>query len=164
MKLRTQILTGAAVAGALVFFAVSSAHSQPPGGFGHGPRGGHHGGPGGGPDGHHALMFILHGLDLTDEQKTQIEALTAARQETAETQHEAMTAARTALHQLVLTGTYSDEAAEPHVQAIATASGEFARLHAKLGNEIYNLLTPEQREEFVETLAKVEERHGRHGH
>lgn len=159
MTLRTRILTAAGLAGALVLFAVSAAHSQPPGGRGgFGGGRGHHGDPG-----DHLVRFVLHSLDLTTDQETQIEALVADRQETAETQHEAMKTARQALHQLVLSGTYRDEAAEPHVQAIATASGQFARLHAKLGSEIYNLLTTEQREEFTETLAKVEEHHGRSG-
>lgn len=154
MKIRTQILAGTALAGALALLAVGTAHSQPRdgrGGFGGGR--GHHG--------EHLVQFVLHSLDLTADQETQIEALVAERQETAEAQHEAMRTARQALHQMVLSGTYSDEAAEPHVLVIATASGQFARLHAKLGSEVYNLLTAEQREEFAATLAKVEERHGR---
>jgi Spy/CpxP family protein refolding chaperone len=154
MTLRTRILTATGLAGALVLLAVGTAHSQQReghGGFGGGR--GHHG--------EHLAKFVLHSLDLTADQETQIEALVADRQETAGTQHEAMKTARQALHQLVLSGTFTDEAAEPHVQAIATASGQFARLHAKLGSEIYNLLTTEQREEFTETLAKVEEHHGR---
>lgn len=161
MKTRTKILTGVAFSGALLLGGVTAVYSQPPGGFGgHGHGGGHHGM--GGPEAG-AAMFALHSLDLTDDQESQIKALHEARQASAEAQHEALEAARKALHQLILAGTYSDEAAAPLVQAIATASGELARQFAQLGSEIYNLLTPEQRTELSETLAKFEERGGRHG-
>lgn len=152
-KTHTRVLVGIALAGGLLAFGVTSALSQPPGhgGFGH------HGGPhGGGPE---MAMFLLHHLDLGDDQEAQIDALVAAGKESAEAQFQALEAARKALHEMVLTGTYSEAAAEPQVQAIATASGELARMHAKLGSEIAKILTPEQRAELAEDMAKMERHH-----
>jgi|CXWL01.1.fsa_nt_gi protein CpxP len=162
MNTRTKILSGVALSGALLFLGVTAVHSQPPGGgrggFGGFGGHGHHGGPGGGP-----AMFLLHGLDLTDDQESQIKALHEAQEETIEAQSEALGEARKALHQMVLSGTYTEAAAAPYAAQIGTASAEMARLHAKLGSEIYNLLTPEQRTEISERMAKFEEHGGLHG-
>lgn len=159
MNTRTKILSGVALSGALLFLGVTAVHSQPPGG-GRGGFGGHghHGERGGGP-----AMFLLHGLDLTDDQESQIEALHEGQKEAVEAQSEALGEARKALHQLVLSGTYSEAAAAPYAAQIGTASAELARLHAKIGSEIYNLLTPEQRTVIGERMAKFEEHGGRHG-
>lgn len=158
MKTRTMIFSACTTALLTLGVTIATAaYSQPPGGFG----GRHHRGPGhhgGGP------MALLRGLDLSDAQKAQVESLVEAQEQSSDEQGQALHEARKGLHQLILSGTYSDAGAAPFVQQIATASGELARLHAKLGGEIYTLLTPEQRTEIAERMAEHEEKGGRGWH
>lgn len=146
--------------------------AQPPGGgpmMGHhggGGRMGHHGGgPGeGGPGGMHGgpEHFLLHGLDLTDAQRDQIEALYEAQHDTLETQHEAVHKAVSDLTKLALSDQYSEAAAASLAASVNTAVTEIAETRAGTLHSVYQLLTAEQRQELAGNLQRIESHLGHH--
>ncbi len=102
----------------------------------HGPRGEHHG-----PRGDR----LLHGIELTDAQKTQVAGIReAARAE----QREAMTAAmqaRKELRDLSAAATFDETRAQQVANTAAAAQAKAAVLRARTDSQILAVLTPEQR-------------------
>lgn len=132
-------------------------------GDGFGPHGGGHhgrghhgfgtrgfGGPGfDGPRGER-MMFMLHGLDLSDAQREQIRGILETEKEDAETRHEALRDAHKNLHQLSLNETYDAAAVKAAAATVGQLMAEMAEERARVGNSIYQVLTPEQRTEIAE--------------
>ncbi|HEX4952051.1 MAG TPA: Spy/CpxP family protein refolding chaperone [Thermoanaerobaculia bacterium] len=145
--------TLAIVAGlALPLAFLALAQAGPGGGHAGGGHGCPHGGcpmagPCGGP--HH----MLRDLDLTEAQRTEIHALFEAQHEAHETQRTAVEAAKKALHDLVLSDSYTEEAARAQAQALANAMAEAISGHVGALHAIYELLTPEQRQELAANVA-----------
>ncbi len=154
-----------------------------PGGHGFGHHGsGHHGGFGphrgggghgfgdrgqSGPRGEHFLHFMLRGLDLTDAQKEQIRGLLEQEREGAEDRHTALRDAHQSLHQLATAETYDAAAVKAAAETIGRLSAEMAENRARVGNSIYQVLTPEQRQQLEERherrIARRQERRERSG-
>lgn len=137
-------------------------------GDGFGPHGGGHHGRGHHGPGHHGfggrgfggpgldglrgerMMFMLHGLDLSDAQREQIRGILDGEREGAEARHEALRDAHKSLHQLAMAETYDAAAAKAAADTIGRLMAEMAENRARVGNSIYQVLTPEQRTEVAE--------------
>lgn len=146
-KLIVAILSVVLVAmGAMFIFAQDGAATKD------GKRGkrGHFGKGGGG------MMF--RGLDLTEEQKTQMKAIRQASKETMKPIREQMKANRQKLQTLSESGTFD----EAQVQAIAaqqgTLSAQMIVEREKVKSQIFNLLTPEQKTKAAEMKAQFQQK------
>ena len=110
---------------------------------------------------HHAGMhggMALHGITLTDDQKTKIGEL---RKASAPQMREAMKTAfesRKALRELTLSGSFDEARAKTLAQEGADAMASVAVLKAKTDSQIVALLTPEQRKEMAEKAERQKER------
>jgi periplasmic protein CpxP/Spy len=148
-KLITAILSIVLVAmGAMFIFAQDGAATKDGkrgkrGHFGKMKRGG-------------GMMF--RGLDLTDEQKTQMKAIRQASKETIKPVREQMKANRQKLQTLSESGTFD----EAQVQAIAaqqgTLSAQMIVEKEKVKSQIFNLLTPEQKTKAAEMKAQFKQK------
>lgn len=164
MKMNRRFVLPMLAVAALVLAIPSLLNAQPgPHGFGgrHGMRhhgfGGPHGegGPGhDGPLGSRMVMFMLHGLDLSDAQREQIDGILEQEQEGVEAKHEALREAHQSLHTLALAETYDAAAVKGAAETVGRLMGEMAENRARIGHSILQLLTPEQRD-------KLEARHER---
>jgi protein CpxP len=133
----------------------------------HGPKGeGRHGR--GGMQGEHGMMEerLAQKLNLTDAQKEQIKALRASFREQNKTFFET---ARTTREQFREAKKAGDTAKADALKAtMETQRTQMQHLRQQQHTEIAKLLTPEQRKQFDELKAKMEERRekrgGRGGH
>ncbi|WP_372871214.1 Spy/CpxP family protein refolding chaperone [Shewanella sp.] len=99
------------------------------------------------------MRHMFRGLDLSDEQKTQIHELMKAHKQERKAQREDKNdAARAAHHEkmmALMNAERFDEAAAKALLAERQAKGEARALEAmKLQHQIYQLLTPEQKAKF----------------
>lgn len=152
-KLTAAILSIVLVAmGAMFIFAQDGAGQQD-GKRGGGKRG-HFGKRGGG--GHGGMM--LRGLDLTDEQKTQIKAIRQTSRDTVKPLREQMKANRQKLAQLSESGTFD----EAQVQAIAAQQGSISAQmiveRERVKSQIMGVLTPEQKAKAAEMKAQFQQK------
>lgn len=113
----------------------------------------HEGHRDGGPMMMEKMRHMFRGLDLTDEQKTQIRDLMKAHKEERKAQREDKDEAGRAAHhekmQALMSAERFDEAAAKALLAERQAKGEARALDAmKLQHQIYQLLTPEQKAKF----------------
>jgi protein CpxP len=102
--------------------------------------------------------MMLRGLDLTEEQKTQIKAIRQASRESMKPLHEQMKANRQKLAQLSESGTFD----EAQVQAIAAEHGQLSAqmlvAREKVKAQIFNVLTPEQKAKAAEMKAQFQQK------
>ncbi len=108
--------------------------------------------------GHRAMKMFLRGLDLTEEQKTQVKQIAEASRTKVQPVFEAMKANREKMKAATDGGKFDEEA----VSAIAAEQGSLA---AKLivekesvKSQIFAILTDEQKAKALEKRAKMEER------
>lgn len=140
---------------ALALAAFTAANAQGPGrgpGFGFGP-----GGPGGPGRG---AMAVLRGLDLTDDQRTQIKAIREAAREARDTPP-----AGVPLHRQIQAEIFADV---PDTQTLATLQDQLIQAQAaqfakrlEIEQKIAQVLTPEQRQQVRERLAQAPTRRSR---
>ena len=141
MKINRKEISVVAIVSALLLtlaIAVSGQGPQGRGGPG-GPRGGFPGGPG--RDG---LGPLARDLNLTDEQKAQIQKITESFQESTRDLHEQL---RT-LHESEpdpLTSGFDEAAVRAAAAARAKVDAELAVAHAKMLSQIGAVLTTEQK-------------------
>ena len=145
MKLNWRKFTVATFAGALLLTGAAVAFSQGPQGPPPGPGGGFRGGPGMrdgfGPFG--------RDLNLTDDQKAQIQKITDSFRENDQALHEQM---RT-LHQNQadpMSGTFDEAAVRAAAEARAKIQIELEVSHAKMMSQIATVLTAEQKAQLAE--------------
>lgn len=120
----------------------------PPGGMMRGP-----GGPMGlgfGPE--------LRGLDLSDEQKTQIKSIAESHQAEFKAVGEKVRTARTGLRQLLEADTLDEAAVRAKSQEVAAAEADAAILGAKVRAQTLQVLTAEQLAKLKDQRAKRDER------
>jgi len=171
MSLRSRFFTMLTVAGATVAFSTISFGQTTPTttapadkaaterghhgwGKGEGQRGGFEGKHAG--MGHRGGMMMLHGLDLTDAQKTQIQSIMAANKPSEEFRAEMKT-----LHEAKQAGTLTADQ-QARLQAIrADRRAKGKAVH----EQILAVLTPEQKAKLdarhAEMKARMEERKAR---
>jgi len=98
------------------------------------------------------FMHGLHGVDLSSEQRDKLRTLMQAQRETMRGKHEAARDARQALHQLVLDGKYTPEAAQKLADEIGKQDAALALAMAEAGSKAREILTPEQRTKLAERM------------
>lgn len=164
--LRTVLAAGVAVALVAGAAAVTAAaRGQGPGG-GPGMMGPGPGGPDGpgfgpgrrGPGGPVGLMRGLRGLDLSEAQRESVRAI--AEQHKAEFQSigERMRTAQKALHEVEIAETLDEAAIRAKVSDRAAVEADAAVLRARVHQEVWALLTPEQQQKARELRAQLEQR------
>lgn len=146
-KLTAAILSIVLVAmGAMFVFAQDGA-GQKDGKRGFGKRGGHHRGG-----------MMLRGLDLTDEQKAQVKAVTQASRESSKPLREQMRANRQKLQTLSESGNFD----QAQVQALADEQGKLTAQmiveKEKVKSQISAILTPEQKAKAAEMKAQFKQK------
>jgi len=106
------------------------------------------------------LDYALRGIELTEDQNTQIDALLDARRETAEATRPAFEAARRALAEQVRAATFDEAAIRVQAAALAVLDADHAVADAALLRDVRALLTPEQLATFEARLASPPPRGG----
>ena len=134
------------------------------GGFGgqRGPGGpgGHEGRGPGGPGGPGILNpRLLHQLDITEAQHTQIRALMEAQHTAAEPLHEQLRANHDAVRAATLTTSFNEAQVRGLIANGESIRTELAVGDAKVASQVYNLLTAEQRAKLAEILAAGPSKH-----
>lgn len=164
MRLNGKKLGGVVAACALVLALALTALSQqgrpqgpPPGGFHGGPGGPHGHGPRGG-----GIPFARE-LDLTDEQKAQIEKLTQGFHEGTKSLHEQMRALHEGGADPLAGGAFDEAAVRKAAQARAAIQVELEVAHARLMSQIAAVLTTEQKAKLAERRQQFEQRRREHG-
>lgn len=107
------------------------------------------------------MKRMFKGLDLTEQQKTEIKALITAHKEGRKDQRpsDEERAARRAEMQALLTAPSFDESQALEIIAKKQVKHQQAMVaRLKLQNTIYNMLTPEQQAKFKEKFEKFAER------
>lgn len=159
---------GLALAGALALSATfgfaqqqGATAAQEQGGKEHG-----HDGRRGGRGGMEGFGFFGHNLNLSDAQKTQLEAITARHREATKNLHEQ----GRALHQNksgAFDGTFNEAAVRQAAQARANLHVEMEVARARMMSEMYAVLTPEQKAQLAaerqQWEQKRQERRARRG-
>ncbi len=120
---------------------------------------GGHGGPGG-MHGEDTPPF-LHGLDLTEAQRDKIFELHYAQIPTLRAKFKALRTAHEELHKLSLSAQYDETKAHALIDASTRALADIESIKASTDNQIFQLLTADQRKKLSEHLSHRE--HGWHG-
>lgn len=118
------------------------------------------GGPGGGMGmfgGDHGPAY-LRGLNLTEEQQDKVFALMHAQAPAMRAKFKELREARGNLEALAQAPTYDEARVRALTDKSAATLAEIARMHARTENQIYQLLTPEQRKQLAEHKAQRDER------
>lgn len=130
-----------------------------------GPRPAPHG-PGamwGGPG--DAAMFFEHlkyRLELTDDQKAELERIGEARHPEFQALHEKMAPAHTALFDAMHADVFDEAAIRSAAAAVAVIDADFAVARAALFRDIRAMLTPDQQEEAKEMIGEMRAFHEDH--
>jgi Spy/CpxP family protein refolding chaperone len=142
-----KIGVGIAISSVLLMTFAIVAFSQDPQGPPPPPRGGDfHRGPGG--PGRDGLGPLARDLNLTDEQKTQIKAITDSFAESTKSLHEQMRA----LHEKegdLFTETFNEANVRAAAEARAKIDVELQVAHAKMMSQIGAVLTTEQKTQLA---------------
>jgi len=123
------------------------------GGHGHGMHEGM-----GGMGGMDGGMRMLRGLNLTDAQRDQVFNLMHKEAPAARERGKAIQKARMELRNLSMSAQYDDARAKTLADSIAAATAEMALTRARTGQEIYKLLTPEQRKQADDMRSRFQQR------
>ncbi len=174
MKARTIILTIAAAA--LIAAPAVLVAQQGPGGpgggscDGTGPHGGGMGGPhdGGGPGGQGLLRIfnrVADRLELTADQRTQIEAIIEAHRTATQGLRDQSAAARAEFRDNHDFGDFDEVEYRAFFEAQAEIQVELHLDGARATAEAWNILTPDQQEQLLEILELLRDGRGgpRHG-
>jgi protein CpxP len=112
---------------------------------------------------HHSGMLnpgLLRRLDLTPAQRDQMKQLFAAGKDARRKQQEEMMASHKALHDLIVSGQYSEARAKELASTIAAQESTRILAMAEQGNKMFQILTPAQRAKLAETPADKPARKG----
>ena len=137
---------------------MSHGMGQGRGGHGHGMHEGK-----GGMGGMDGGMRMLRGLNLTEAQRDQVFNLMHKQAPAARERAKAIQKSRLELRNLSMSAQYDDARAKTLADSIAAATAEMALTRARTGQEIYKLLTPEQRKQADDMRARFEQRRGMGG-
>ncbi|MFT5789321.1 MAG: protein CpxP [Shewanella sp.] len=112
-----------------------------------GERGGHH----------DQMRKMFRGLDLTDEQKTQVKAIWSSHRDEMDLNRpskEERAAQKTQMLAFITAANFNEAEVKQALVAKQEARQQKAVNMMKLQNEVYQLLTPEQQEKFKQRFAK----------
>ena len=132
------------VAAALCLAMAGAAMAQGPGARGDGEGRGR-GGPGGpGGRGGGAMMLPVRELGLSDAQREQIEQIRSANRETTQAAQKSVREAESAQRAAVQTVPLNESLVRSTTQSLALAQTDLAVQEARMFNDVWQLLTPEQ--------------------
>lgn len=99
-----------------------------------------------GPHGLHALNLasLIEDLNLSDEQKAQVEAIVAKYEDDKNSLLENVRPARDELRDVIFAEAYNEAAVRQAAQQVSSIMEELAVLHAKMVAELRTVLSPEQ--------------------
>ena len=103
-------------------------------------------------------------LDLTDAQRDQIHAIFRASREDGKALRQQMHAMRSELHELIATGSYSEDQARAIAGQRSQAFIDMAVLRARTMNEVRAVLTPEQQAKARDLMDARDGAPGAHRH
>ena len=115
-----------------------------------------HGGPGGGM--HHGMEMFAEGgplppmlrhLQLSEAQQDKVFAILHAQAPQARELGKAIHKAHRALHELMTGASFDDAKAKAVTDALGKAVADEALLHARTHRQIFDVLTPEQRQKLA---------------
>lgn len=137
------------------------------GGMGGGPGFGHPGmgmggmgmGMGGGGWSHQGLQR----LNLTEAQRDRVFDITHTNAPVMRDNMKAMQKARADLQALVMSPDYSDAKVKELADAVAAASSKMALDRIKMERQVYDVLTPDQRQKLAEMKNECQERQPKRG-
>ncbi len=173
MKITRRALTVSLLAGAvaatvpLALYArgdMGGERCDGPAAMHRGAFGGEHGGHGGFGEfggGGRDMMRMLHGLDLTEAQRDKVFELVHANMPALREQGKVLRNNHEELRKLALSDKYDEAKVKALTEQNAQAMAQMAQTRARMGHEVYQLLTPEQRKALEERQAKSPA--GRHG-
>lgn len=121
---------------------------------GGGHRGGHHG----------KHMGMMRGLDLTEAQRDQIFELRHALAPKMREEMKVVRASRQQLREMAMSDSYDEAKVKELTEAGAAAKARMAQMRLKNQHEVYQLLTPEQREKAAEMRDKRGAKKGKRDH
>jgi Spy/CpxP family protein refolding chaperone len=122
-----------------------------------------HGGHGGMEMHHRGGFGDLRGIDLSADQVAQLGKLREAAKKQMREQGQALHDQHDALRKLTMSDAYTPAAAAELIAKITATQSEMAKLHAEHGNQLYKLLTPEQRTKLQQNELTGQRPMG-HGH
>jgi Spy/CpxP family protein refolding chaperone len=102
----------------------------------------------------------FRGLDLTDAQREQVQAIMQSHQAEFKQVGEKMRTARDGMHALVNADALDEAAIRAKATEVATAEADAAILNAKVRAEVKGVLTAEQLQKMKEFQAERQERRG----
>jgi protein CpxP len=105
---------------------------------------------------HGMPFFALH--DLTDAQRTQIKQIFQGSRTTIKPLREQEHQSHQAMMQLITGGTFDETKAQAIASQAAQTHAQLEVAHAKVVAQAYQLLTPEQKTELGEIMARHEQR------
>jgi protein CpxP len=149
-----------AIAGALLLMAVIAFSQGRP--QGPPPDGGFRGGPGRGPGGPGGPrgdgLGPLHDLNLTDEQKAQIEKIRASFEESTKSLRDQLHTLHESQPDPMTAGTFDEAAVRAAAEARAKVEVELEVAHARMASQVFALLTAEQKTQLNERRQQFEQR------
>ncbi len=107
-------------------------------------RGGFHGGP--------MFGMMLHRLDLTDAQKAQVKQIMTQERPALKPLMQQMAQGRTQLRQLALSGNFSEDQARSIATQQSQNMTEMMVQRARIENEVFQVLTPDQKTKLTQLL------------
>ena len=139
MTRMTKVVSGAVSLGLVAALAVP-ALAQGPDGRRHGKRGGF------GRIAQGGVGLPLRQLELTDAQREQVRGIVTARSAEVKTIHEKLRTARTARHAAVTRVPVDENEVRARVTEAAAIEADLAVIRARVHEQVYQVLTPEQQQ------------------
>lgn len=90
------------------------------------------------------MKRLIEDLDLSDEQKEQVEAIVEKYEDDKDSLVEGMKEAREELQDVIFAEVYDESAVRQSAQQVSSVMEELAVLHAKMVAELRTVLSPEQ--------------------
>lgn len=115
----------------------------------------------GGPDmfgGGHALRFMSHYLNLTDDQQAQIKQIMQAEKPNFKPLMEQLRQSRQQARQIAEAGTFDPAQAQAYANQQAQIMAQLTVQRLKAANEMYKVLTPDQQTKLNSFLDKRQQR------
>jgi Spy/CpxP family protein refolding chaperone len=123
---------------------------------GPGPRGDGQGRGRGGPSRGAAMMLPLRDLALSDAQREQVEQLRAANRDEVQAAQARVREAEAAQRAAIQTVPLDESLVRSTTQALALAQTDLAIQEARMYNDVWQLLTPEQQSKLREVASKTD--------
>jgi protein CpxP len=123
-----------------------------PGGFGPGRGRGGPGGPGG------ILGPAFQRLDLTDAQKTRVKEILDSHRDEMRTVTERAMTAHQALDAATIAESFDEATIRTRAAEVAAIDADMAVMRARVFNEAYQILTPDQQTQFKQLRAEMQQR------